>query len=1194
MVERDRGLRAGHGGPVGDPAETPGGAAPELEVEALRDEIEFLEDELRRREDSRLRQRSTLEARLAALAEQATRENARSASVRTQLAAREQEVGSIRLELGRLTRELARFEADAAHRSRVEQRQAEQISQLRAQLSDMAQMLNTVASGVRDVRGDVERISTSHAWRIGHKIVRALDRLRMRRRVTEGAVVRALERLRRLEQDLATLEVARATPAVLPTAVVQAAEHREAPALEAAEAAAGGEQPAGAELAARIRSTLGAAPQRAHWPRVSIVVLNRNGEGHLRRLIAGLTAYTDYPSFELIVVDNGSSDGSRDYLRKLSPSFALTLIENEENLSFSAGNGQGAARADGELLLFLNNDIEPFESGWMRELVAACLGDRVGAAGATLLHSDKLAVGVPLVQHRGIRFRFKLGRLRPYNAGDGGTLFDERFGVDADPPAVTGACLLVHKDLFEQLGGFPDGYRYGMEDVDLGLQIAAAGRAIVCSGRAHLLHRESSTQDAQGREFKRMNRLGNQKLFAERWGAALRREYRLGRLRGESYWAEEPGAHIGITLTSNDAVDGFGDWYTGHELGDALEQIGWRVSYLERKKDAWYVLPEGLDYLLVLLDSFDARNVPGDVTTIAWVRSWTERWLEQDWFSRFDLVLASSRRTAALVAERAGFAPINFPLATNPERFERVPVDPELTADVVFTGNYWAQPRDIQQLRAREGEVLRVFGKGWEGVPELAPYVNGPLPYERLPAAYSSAKVVVDDTALHTLPYGAVNSRVFDALACGTVVLTNCVEGVHELFDEEFPTWTDVASLRAKLDELLADDKGRGRLARRYRDIALERHTYANRARRLAATLEQAEGHLSFCIKTGANNRLVAQEWGDVHFGEALARQFRRRGHRAIVQVLDEWDDALGFEYDVVLHLKGLSAYTPKPGQFNVLWCLSHPDKLTVEECERYELVCVASERFASELAKRVKVPVCVLDQATDPRVFYPEENARYDHELVFVANSRKVMRRIMSDLLPTERRLAVYGTNWRGLIDDHYIAGEHVPNAELHKVYSSSAIVLNDHWDDMRERGFVSNRIYDALACGALVLSDDLAELSDRFGAAVVTYSDRTELKPLIDRLLASPEERAERGRRGRELVLAHHTFEHRVDQLLEILAESGCEPRRVKPLAGHATIEPGQGARRRKLGRSLSWRALTRADTERRPSTKAARRRG
>jgi O-antigen biosynthesis protein len=1197
VKQRDRGKNAGHGRPAGEPADTSGAAERRPKLDALRDEIELLEEELRRRERSRSREYAVLQARLEALAEHVSFEAARSEALLAKAATRRQEATSMRVELQRRGRELAAFEQDAArwaltertYTSRVNELQ-EQLSELQEQLSEFDQLVSALTADLQQVRGDVERISSSHAWRVGHKLVRSVDRIRMRRRVTQGAVISALGRLERLEQALAEFERARAArgarlndvepgdPAVAAGTPPTAPEQLTAAAREA--------------LAARIRSTVGPPPQASRWPRVSVVVLNRNGLEHMRRLIAGLTAATDYPSFELVVVDNGSNDGSREYLTGLSPPFSVTLIENKKNVSFSAGNNQGAARADGELLLFLNNDIEPFEGGWLRELVAACVRGGVGAAGATLLHADKLAEGVPLVQHRGIRFRFKLGRLRSYNVDDGGALFGECFGVDAEFPGVTGACLMLRKDLFDQLKGFPDDYRYGTEDVDLGLQIVATGRAIVCSGRAHLLHRESSTQDAQGREFKRINRQGNQQLFAERWGAAVRREYRLGRVRGESFWADGRGAHIGITLSSNDPADGWGDWYTGHELGDALEQLGWRVTYLERKQDSWYVLPEGIEYVLALLDAFDARNVPGDVLTIAWVRSWTERWLEREWFSRFDLVLASSRRSAELISEHAGYTTVTFPLATNLARFDRVAVDPELASDIVFTGNHWTRPRAIQGLTARDGEMLRVFGSGWEDVPELAPYTSGPLPYGLLPAAYSSAKVVVDDTAEHTLPYGAVNSRVFDALACGTVVLSNCEAGVQELFDEQFPTWSDATSLRAKLDELLVEDGNRERLVSRYQAIVRERHTYGHRARQLAGALEQAEWRLSFCIKTAANNRSVAPEWGDTHYGEAVARELRRRGHRATLQVLDEWDDAPGFEYDVVLVLKGLSEYTPRPGQFNVLWNISHPEKVTVRECESYDLVCVASGRFAAELSERVKTPVYALEQATDPRVFYPEPDDRYQRELVFVANSRKVMRRMMSDLLPTERDLVVYGTNWRGLIDDRYIGG-HMPFVESRKVFSSASIVLNDHWDGMREHGFVSNRIYDALACGACVLSDELPELHDRFAGAVATYTDRAELHKLVERLLNSPEERAQRGRQGRELVLAEHTFAQRVDQLLEMLARHGCEPRRITAAREQPDVVPEQEHGNGKPARAWSWRALTRSDRDRRAPTALGRRR-
>jgi O-antigen biosynthesis protein len=179
-------------------------------------------------------------------------------------------------------------------------------------------------------------------------------------------------------------------------------------------------------------------------------------------------------------------------------------------------------------------------------------------------------------------------------------------------------------------------------------------------------------------------------------------------------------------------------------------------------------------------------------------------------------------------------------------------------------------------------------------------------------------------------------------------------------------------------------------------------------------------------------------------------------------------------------------------------------------------------------------VPVAVLEQGTDPDVFFPEADEAHAHDLVFVGNSRKVMRRVLADLLPTEHDLAVWGGDWDGLIEARHVVGTYLPNDEVRRAYSSAAIVLNDHWDDMREHGFASNRLYDAVACGALVVSDRLDGLEERFGGAVVTYETAEELRTIVDHFLANPEERAARGAAGRELVLANHTFAHRVDALL------------------------------------------------------------
>jgi spore maturation protein CgeB len=759
------------------------------------------------------------------------------------------------------------------------------------------------------------------------------------------------------------------------------------------------------------------------------------------------------------------------------------------------------------------------------------------------------------VQHRTVRFRWQDAMVKGFNDGDGEGLWEGPFGIEQRAPAVTAACMLIARESYERVGGFGGGYRYGTEDVDLGLKLLVSGGESAGVGRAVLFHRESSTQNRASSDFRRLNRLENRRLFLECWGPQVRREYRLARLRRDPFWTGGAGAHIAITLTSLDVKDGWGDWYSGHEIGDALAAIGWQVSYVQRKGDDWYELPEDLDYVLSLMDPFDLRRVPDHITSIAWIRNWTERWLERPWFERADVLLASSHGSARLIEERTGRQTIRFPLAVNPARFHPRPAEGRYAADYVFTGNWWGKDRDIQQaLDPREGERVAIYGKDWEQVPEFAPHARGELPYEQLPALYASAKLVLDDTQGPTLPYGAVNARVFDALASGTLPITNCREGVHELFDEQFPVWDSRESLRGALDELLGDERRRQELLARYRETVLTRHTYAHRAARLREILTEHEQRLTFCLKIGAPDREVAPKWGDLHYAESLARELRRRGHRTLVQTLDEWEDEGGLSYDVVIHLKGLSRCFPKPGQFNVLWSISHPHELSGEECDGYDLIAVASPLFAAQLRERTRTPVVVLEQASDPWVMYPDRREQLAHELVYVANSRGVLRPIARDLLGTDRDMAIWGSGWEGLIDTARVVAEHVPNGELRHVYSSAGIVLNDHWKDMREHGYISNRIYDALACGAVVLSDDVPGLSERFGEAVAVYRSAEELRELVERLLADPGELRRRGEQGRAAVLAQHTFAHRVDELLSIVHERVLEPRHARWLRAAA----------------------------------------
>lgn len=611
-----------------------------------------------------------------------------------------------------------------------------------------------------------------------------------------------------------------------------------------------------AVLAKRVRERLGpplglpAGLER--WPAVSILVLNRDGLKHLKTLFAGLRDRTDYPSFEVVLVDNASTDGSVEFAESFAGGFGVRTVRNPGNVSFSVGNNQAAEVASGDLFLLLNNDVEPLEPGWLKELVAALEASGADASGARLLYptARSSAVAGFSVQHRGIKFHSRTDFPQYYNLGSGENPLDERLGRDEACPAATAACLLVRPEAYRAVGGLTVGYRYGTEDVDFGLKLTAGGRKVISSGRTVLLHHEFGTQGVEGRAFVRLNRKNNRLLFGERWGPKLHREFLLEKLGKPGFWGEEP-PHIAITVTSRDVSKGYGDWYTAHELGDALQKRGWNVTYLGEEEGEWYEPSERVDFLLVLLDSYNVSRISG-VTTIAWVRNWTERWIERPWFHRFDVVLASSGISKEIIERRTAKAATLFPIATNPQRFRRTEPDQTYEADYVFTGNHWGPPRYlINNLDVRPEEKFLIFGKGWNAFPRLFRYAHGPLPYDRLPQLYSSAKLLLDDAAVSTLPYGSVNSRVFDALATGTLVVSNCESGVRELFDDDFPTYSDRASLRASLDLLLNDPERREELASRYREVVLREHTYEKRAQRLEDLLRERAEATSFCIKIG-------------------------------------------------------------------------------------------------------------------------------------------------------------------------------------------------------------------------------------------------------------------------------------------------------------------------------------------------------
>ena len=304
------------------------------------------------------------------------------------------------------------------------------------------------------------------------------------------------------------------------------------------------------------------------------------------------------------------------------------------------------------------------------------------------------------------------------------------------------------------------------------------------------------------------------------------------------------------------------------------------------------------------------------------------------------------------------------------------------------------------------------------------------------------------------------------------------------------------------------------------------------------ATRPSAACSTRFAFTVAAPSRKVAPRWGDWHLAEAMAAALRRRGHDVLLQTADRADHPAGRAADVHVVVRGLQPVRRTPGQRHVLWIINHPESIDDDELDAADLVLVASPLFAAHLRTRTQTPVDVLLQATDHHRFYPRPvNPAFAHPITVVAKTRDVLRPVVADALRAGLHPAIYGDGWDSVVDPHLVVADHVDNEDLPIVYSSAGVVLNDHWETMRVWGFVSNRLYDVLACGTPVVSDPVPGLADLFDGAVAEYRDADELRALAEHTLSDPAGARAQAARGRTAVLAHHTFDIRAQELIDML---------------------------------------------------------
>lgn len=254
-------------------------------------------------------------------------------------------------------------------------------------------------------------------------------------------------------------------------------------------------------------------------PLISIVIANKDHVSDLRRCVSSILEKSTYEDYEIIIVENNSEEKETfEYYEELQENDRITIVTYEGEFNYSAVNNLGVRNAKGEYILLLNNDTQVITVNWMEELLMYAQRTDVGAVGAKLYYADKT------IQHAGVVLGLGAHRTAGhshYKQHRENLGYMGRLCYAQDVSAVTGACLLVKKALYEEVEGLEEDFAISLNDVDFCLKLREKGYLNVFTPFAELYHFESVSRglDDQGQKAQRYNR--ESEHFRQKWKEVL-------------------------------------------------------------------------------------------------------------------------------------------------------------------------------------------------------------------------------------------------------------------------------------------------------------------------------------------------------------------------------------------------------------------------------------------------------------------------------------------------------------------------------------------------------------------------------------------------------------------------------------------------------------------------------------------------
>ena len=255
-------------------------------------------------------------------------------------------------------------------------------------------------------------------------------------------------------------------------------------------------------------------------PMVSIIIPTRDQPSSLKTCLNSIFEKTDYPAYELIVLDNQSCDSEAlEFLAKLRRRDGVRVERIDDPFNYSRLNNRGVELSRGSFVALLNNDVEVLHADWLSEMVSRAMQAKVAMVGARLwYHNGTIQHGGVILGAGGIAGHAHIG-LRPGEPG-----YFARAHLAQDVSAVTTACAMVKREAYLQVGGLDENLAVTFNDVDLCLRLREAGYRIVWTPHADLIHYESSSRGCEDSAPKQVRFLAEVDYMKSKWGDILQRD----------------------------------------------------------------------------------------------------------------------------------------------------------------------------------------------------------------------------------------------------------------------------------------------------------------------------------------------------------------------------------------------------------------------------------------------------------------------------------------------------------------------------------------------------------------------------------------------------------------------------------------------------------------------------------------------